>query len=199
MMEKSNTVYIGIGSNEGNRIKKCTDAIQAFDQWEDAQLLSTSSLYETEPWGYEDQNPFINCVNKIETVKSARGVLDFIKVTENDLGKKKVFHWGPRAIDLDILFFNDEIIDTAVLKVPHPFLHLRNFVLEPLAEIEPHMIHPVLRKSIVHLLAEMYCYRDFPRSTNSNILIKDIFEVISNFSGIMYSNSHVSICFTGGI
>jgi len=155
MSNKFNTVFIGIGANEGDRIKQCTDAIHAFDKWEDGRLLRASSLYETEPWGHEDQNAFINGVIKIETVKSARGVLEFIKVTENTLGKKKVVHWGPRAIDLDILFYNDEIIDTPVLKVPHPFLHLRHFVLEPLAEIEPRLIHPVFRKSIVHLLGEI--------------------------------------------
>ncbi len=151
----NNTAFIGIGSNKGDRRQSCMNAIQAFSTWEQGSIIKVSSLYESEPWGYDDQELFINCVIKISTSEDAFGLFTFIQKAELQLGKQKDFHWGPRTIDLDILFFNEDIIDTPRLKIPHPFLHQRRFVLEPLSEIEPSLVHPVLKQPVVSLLQQL--------------------------------------------
>lgn len=147
-----NIAFIGIGSNVGDRSQSCLQAIHAFKAWERCSLSKVSSLYESEPWGYEAQEWFINCVIKIFTSEDAFGVLAFMHDVEHRLGKQKAFHWGPRTIDLDLLFFNQNIIDCPTLKVPHPHVHERRFVLEPLAEIEPSWIHPVFNRPVVFML-----------------------------------------------
>jgi len=128
------------------------NAVQAFESWECGSLTRVSSLYESEPWGYEAQEWFINCVIKIAISEDAFGLLAFMQAVEQKLGKQKEFRWGPRTIDLDLLFFNQSIIDAPNLKVPHPHLHERRFVLEALAEIEPAWMHPALNQPVSHLL-----------------------------------------------
>jgi 2-amino-4-hydroxy-6-hydroxymethyldihydropteridine diphosphokinase len=153
MVQSTNNIaFIGIGSNQGDRRQACMNAVHAFDTWERGSLTKVSSLYESEPWGYEEQNWFINCVIKIATKEDALGLLAFLQDVEQRLGKQKEFHWGPRTIDLDLLFFNQSVIDEPRLKVPHPHLHERRFVLEALTEIEPSLIHPVLNQPVSHLL-----------------------------------------------
>lgn len=147
-----NIAFIGIGSNKGNRTQSCLDAIRACASWNRGVLIRISSLYESEPWGYAAQEHFINCVIKIKTGEDALGLLAFMQETERRLGKQKEFPWGPRTIDLDLLFFNQDIVDEQQLKVPHPFLHQRRFVLEPLCELEPSLIHPVLKQPVRQLL-----------------------------------------------
>ncbi len=151
----NNIAFIGIGSNVGDRRQSCLQAVHAFTAWEHGSLAKVSSLYESEPWGYESQAWFLNCVIKIITSEDAFGLLRFMQGVEQQLGKQKAFHWGPRTIDLDLLFFNQAIIDAPKLKVPHPHLHERRFVLEPLAEIEPGWIHPVFKQSVCNLLKNM--------------------------------------------
>jgi 2-amino-4-hydroxy-6-hydroxymethyldihydropteridine diphosphokinase len=148
----NNIAFIGIGSNVGDRRQSCLQAIRAFKAWEHGSLSKVSSLYESEPWGFDAQEWFLNCVVKIFTSEDAFGVLAFMHDVEQRLGKQKAFHWGPRTIDLDLLFFNQSIIDAPNLKVPHPHLHERRFVLEGLAEIEPSWMHPALKQSMAYLL-----------------------------------------------
>jgi 2-amino-4-hydroxy-6-hydroxymethyldihydropteridine diphosphokinase len=148
----NNIAFIGIGSNVGDRRQACMNAVKAFEAWERCSLAAVSSLYESEPWGYEAQAWFINCVIRILTSEDAFALLAFMQDVEQRLGKQKEFRWGPRTIDLDLLFFNQEIIDTPNLKVPHPQLHERRFVLEALAEIEPAWMHPLLNQPVSHLL-----------------------------------------------
>jgi 2-amino-4-hydroxy-6-hydroxymethyldihydropteridine diphosphokinase len=148
----NNIAFIGIGSNVGDRRQACMNAVQAFESWERGSLTKESSFYESEPWGYEAQEWFINCVIKIATSEDAFGLLAFMQDVEQKLGKQKEFRWGPRTIDLDLLFFNQSIIDAPNLKVPHPHLHERRFVLEALAEIEPAWMHPALNQPVSHLL-----------------------------------------------
>ena len=150
-----NIAFIGFGSNKGDRKKACSDAITALDVWSGCRVIKISSFYESEPWGYEEQGLFINCAAKIETGADAFTLLAFMQAIEQRLEKKKEFPWGPRTIDLDLLFFNQEIIDTPELKVPHPFLHQRRFVLEPLSEIEPSWMHPVLKQPVEKLLQQV--------------------------------------------
>jgi 2-amino-4-hydroxy-6-hydroxymethyldihydropteridine diphosphokinase len=151
----NNIAFIGIGSNTGDREKACTDAIAAIGSWPGCRAIKISSLYESEPWGYEEQGRFINCAVQIETGADAFAVLAFLQDIELRLGKEKAFLWGPRTIDLDLLFFNQEVIDAPGLKVPHPFLHQRRFVLEPLSELAPSWMHPVLNQPVQRLLQQV--------------------------------------------
>ena len=142
--------YIGIGSNLGNRHENCMHAIELLEQ-RGVTVMKKSSLYETEPWGVTDQPRFINMAVQIETTLEPEKLLKFLKGIEKEMGRQESFHWGPRLIDLDILLFNDLVLDEENLKIPHPFLHEREFVLRPLNEIAPEVIHPILRMRIDQL------------------------------------------------
>ena len=144
------TVFVGIGSNLGNRIENCSNAIRKISDF--ASVSAISSIYETQPVGYEDQHDFINCAVKIETNLSPYDLLLSLQSIEDTSGRERIQKWGPRIIDLDILFYNDLVIDSDELTIPHPRAHLRRFVLEPLSEIAPDLIHPVLKVSISKLL-----------------------------------------------
>jgi 2-amino-4-hydroxy-6-hydroxymethyldihydropteridine diphosphokinase len=114
-----------------------------------------SSFYCTEPVGYPDQEKFVNAVAEFETDLSPLALLAACHVIEDELGRRRLFRWGPRTIDLDILLYGDQVIDTAELTIPHPLLAARRFALTPLAEIAPQAVHPVLKKTIARLLAEL--------------------------------------------
>ncbi|HSE84073.1 MAG TPA: 2-amino-4-hydroxy-6-hydroxymethyldihydropteridine diphosphokinase [Thermodesulfobacteriota bacterium] len=144
------TVFVGIGSNLGNRIENCAEAIRKISGF--AAIFAISSIYETEPVGNEDQPNFINCAVKIETDLSPYDLLSSLQSIEDNLGRERVQKLGPRTIDLDILFYNNLVIESDELIIPHPSAHLRRFVLEPLSEIAPYLIHPVLKVSISNLL-----------------------------------------------
>lgn len=155
MTSISNIAFIGIGSNKGDRKKACSDAITALETLRGCRVKKISSFYESEPWGYVEQGLFINCAVKIATNADAFTLFSLLQETEHKLGKEKKSFWGPRTIDLDLLFFNQEIINTPELKVPHPFLHQRRFVLEPLAELEPSWMHPVFKEPVSRLLLQV--------------------------------------------
>ncbi|MFH1406942.1 MAG: 2-amino-4-hydroxy-6-hydroxymethyldihydropteridine diphosphokinase [Candidatus Omnitrophota bacterium] len=130
------SVFIGIGSNLGDREKNIKRAISAMGEVSGTKVLKVSSIIETEPMYYENQPKFLNCVAKIETAFSARELLKALKTIEKDLGRKESeICGGPREIDLDILIYGDEVIDKPDLKIPHPLMHERPFVLESLAEV----------------------------------------------------------------
>lgn len=145
------TIYLGIGSNLGDRVGNCAKAIDVISRF--ANLLKVSSMYETEPMGYRDQPDFINCVIKVQTELSPRGLLTHLKTTENELRRMPTHRWGPRVIDLDIIFFGALIMQERGLVIPHPRAHLRRFVIEPLYEIAPEFIHPVSLLSISEILS----------------------------------------------
>ncbi len=144
--------FIGIGSNIGDKVEHCQKALSSVLSLDSHKLLAQSSFYKTRPLGYTDQDWFVNAVIKIETDLRAHELFRSLKTLESRLGRQETFRWGPRAIDLDLLFFDAEQIASEELVIPHPRLHDRQFVLTPLAEIEPHLIHPVLRKTIEELL-----------------------------------------------
>jgi 2-amino-4-hydroxy-6-hydroxymethyldihydropteridine diphosphokinase len=146
-------VHIGIGSNLGNRQENCLEAIRRLKQ-SGLSVLKRSSMIETEPWGVTDQPHFINMAIETETDLGPDELLLLLKNIEKTMGREETAHWGPRVIDLDILFYDDRIIDSADLKIPHPHLHERDFVLRPLREIAPEKIHPVLKKTICELMAQ---------------------------------------------
>ena len=144
--------YIGIGSNLGDKVSQCEEAISDILKADRHKLLARSSLFKTKPIGYTSQDWFINAVIKIETDLDPFELLQNLKGIESLLGRKETVRWGPRTIDLDILFFDEKEIQTDELQIPHPRLQERQFVLIPLAEIDRHLIHPVLKKSIGDLL-----------------------------------------------
>ena len=144
--------YIGIGSNVGDKARQCERGISEILKLDRHRLLARSSLYKTQPIGYTKQDWFINLVIKLETEMDAPTLLCSLKEIESRLGRVKTLRWGPRAIDLDILFFNDHQIQTDELTVPHPLIQDRRFVLAPLAEIDPDFTHPVLKETIQQLL-----------------------------------------------
>jgi 2-amino-4-hydroxy-6-hydroxymethyldihydropteridine diphosphokinase len=147
-------VYIGIGSNLGNREGNCLKALELLPAGI-AIVRKRSSLYETEPWGVPDQPAFINMAAEVETALAALELLGSLKSIEQEMGRKESGRWGPRVIDLDILFYDDLVIDSPELTIPHPLMHEREFVLRPLAEIAPDKIHPVLKKTVKELLSEL--------------------------------------------
>jgi 2-amino-4-hydroxy-6-hydroxymethyldihydropteridine diphosphokinase len=144
--------YIGIGSNLGDKVYQCERAISEILRADQNKLLAKSSLFKTKPIGYTSQDWFVNSVIKIETDLKPLDLLRLLKDIESRLGREKTFRWGPRVIDLDILLFDEEEIEMEGLQIPHPRLQERQFVLIPLAEIDPEVIHPVLKKTIRELL-----------------------------------------------
>jgi len=144
--------YIGIGSNLGDKLHHCEKAISEILKIDQNKLLAKSSLFKTQPVGYTSQDLFVNGVIKIETNLEALDLLHKLKTIESQLGRVETFRWGPRTIDLDILFFDDAEIHTGELRIPHPFIQDRQFVLIPLAEIDPTLVHPVLKKTVQELL-----------------------------------------------
>jgi len=144
--------YIGFGSNLGDKISQCEKAISEILITDCHKLLAKSSLFKTQPIGYTSQDWFVNGVIKIETNLEAPDLLRTLKTIEFQLGRTETFRWGPRTIDLDILFFDDIEIHTEELRIPHPFIQDRQFVLIPLAEIDPALVHPVLKKTVQELL-----------------------------------------------
>ena len=149
------TAYIGLGSNVGEKVCQCKKAVTEILNGDHHRLLAKSSLYRTEPLGYTSQDWFVNGVIKIETDLDPYALLRFLRDVETRLGRTKTFRWGPRVIDLDILFFDDREVQTEELQIPHPLLHRRKFVLIPLVEIDRNLIHPVLKKTARQLLEEL--------------------------------------------
>jgi 2-amino-4-hydroxy-6-hydroxymethyldihydropteridine diphosphokinase len=148
---KRHHAYIGFGSNLGNRLNNCRNAIGALAALPPCTLLKTSSFYETSPVGLVEQPAFINGVVLLETAEDAHWLLRQMVEIEKTFGRIRTLKWGPRSIDLDLLFFDDQIINTPELSVPHPLLHERRFVLEPLNEVAPNFRHPCLGKSVADL------------------------------------------------
>lgn len=144
-------VYLSLGSNVGDRRHNLRVAIAALDD-AGVRVRKTSKIYETEPVDYVEQDWFLNCVVEGETALSAAELLQGLRRIEQEMGSAKAFAKGPRIIDLDILYFDDAVIDAAGLQIPHPRMADRRFVLVPLAEIAPGLRHPVIQKTTVEML-----------------------------------------------
>lgn len=146
-------VFIGLGSNSGDREAFLKFAVSLISS-EVGAILKASHCYETAAWGMEDQPAFLNQVLFVKTPLKPDKLLFQLLQIEKKAGRIREVHWGPRTLDLDILLFDDLILDNQDLVIPHPQLANRNFVLVPLHEIAPEWIHPVSRKSMVELLRE---------------------------------------------
>jgi 2-amino-4-hydroxy-6-hydroxymethyldihydropteridine diphosphokinase len=144
-----NLVYLSLGSNVGDREAQLQDARARLATV--GRVVEVSSLYETEPVEFTQQPWFLNCVIALETSKTPHEVMAAILRIEEEMGRRRLQKKGPRAIDIDILLFDDTVIDSAELTIPHPAMHQRRFVLEPLAEIAPEVLHPLLKKTIREL------------------------------------------------
>ena len=143
--------YIGIGSNMGDRMKYINEAVKQMKQEDDLRLICVSDLAETEPYGYTEQDKFINGCIGIDTLKTPEELLEYLQGLENNAGRERIVHWGPRTLDLDILLYDDIVIHGDHLTIPHPEIPKRSFVLEPLVQIAPYERHPVLNKTILEL------------------------------------------------
>ncbi|MBS3116850.1 2-amino-4-hydroxy-6-hydroxymethyldihydropteridine diphosphokinase [Candidatus Woesearchaeota archaeon] len=145
-------VFICLGSNLSRREENVAKALDLL--FEKVRMISKSSLYETKPVGYSPQPDFLNAVAEMETELSPQELLLFLLKIEQQLGRKRSIKNGPRVIDLDLLFYEDKIVNETTLVIPHPRLHERAFVLEPLCEIAPTLMHPILQKSVQQLWKE---------------------------------------------
>ena len=163
-----NVVYIGIGSNLGNKEKNCSKSVQKIRELPKSTLLKVSQWYLTEPVGVEGQDWYMNGVVSIKTSLGAHDLLDRLLSIEKEMGRIRKEKWESRIIDLDLLLFGEEIIDTATLKIPHPLMHLRRFVLAPMTQLAPALIHPVLRKNMNHLLESL-------KKEEQKIITKSVF------------------------
>lgn len=146
--------YISIGSNLGDREENCRKAIKLIEI-KGIAVRKQSRMYETEPWGIKDQPKFINMAIEVETDKKPEELLRVLEEIEKEIGRKETVKWGPRIIDLDILFYDDLILKTPDLEIPHPLLHEREFVLKPLCEIAPDKKHPVTGKTVKEMAASL--------------------------------------------
>jgi 2-amino-4-hydroxy-6-hydroxymethyldihydropteridine diphosphokinase len=149
----SEIVYIALGSNLGDRKVNLETAIDNLPPkvW----VLAQSKIYQTAPWGYDDQPDYLNQVIKCETMLSPEELWRYVNELENQLGRQPTFRYGPRLIDIDILFYGDLVLHSPDLIIPHPRLHERSFVLVPLNDLAPKLHHPVSGKTVENMLKEV--------------------------------------------
>ena len=152
-MQMSSIFYLSLGSNVGDREGHLREAIRRLGMV--ARVVSVSSFYETEPVEFTDQEWFLNCAGALETEKPPEELMAALLKIEREMGRRRSQNKGPRKIDLDILLAGDVIVDTPELSIPHPAMHERRFVLEPLTEIAPEAWHPVMKKGVMQLLDDL--------------------------------------------
>ena len=155
-MAEYHTAYICVGSNLGSKLENCRQGVAELSRGEASRLVDQSPVYQTEPVDYKDQDWFVNYVVKIETVLQPLVLLDRLKSIEDAAGRtRNSVQFGPRVLDLDIVFYDDMVIDHPRLVIPHPRMHKRRFVLKPVCDIDPHINHPVFHRTVQSLLEDL--------------------------------------------
>ena len=144
--------YISMGSNMGNKEENLNNAVKKLEEINGVKVSKVSSFITTEPWGNENQDEFLNGALKIETYLTPKELMTELLRIESELGRVREIKWGPRVIDLDIILFDDIVSNDEFVIIPHPLMHLRDFVLTPLNEIAPYALHPLKNKRIFELL-----------------------------------------------
>ncbi|HEX7356903.1 MAG TPA: 2-amino-4-hydroxy-6-hydroxymethyldihydropteridine diphosphokinase [Ignavibacteriaceae bacterium] len=165
--KKSNIAFIGLGSNEGNKLENIKSAVKSIINLPDCNIEKISSVYESLPFGDIKQNNFLNAVLKISTGYEPQKLFTELKKIEVNLGRVVRQKWGPREIDLDILLFNDLIFSDEIITLPHKGIIYRDFVLVPLVEIEPEIIHPVFNKKLSGFITELQTKNIINKFSNS--------------------------------
>jgi 2-amino-4-hydroxy-6-hydroxymethyldihydropteridine diphosphokinase len=153
--EKVKRAFIAIGSNMGDRRAVCEAAVEQIARIPGCALVGRSNWYRTEPVGVQGQDAYLNGVLALEASGSPGNLLKQLLAIEKRMGRERKERWEPRTLDLDLLLFGEEIVHKEGLTLPHPLMHLRRFVLVPLAEIAPGLVHPSLQKSVSAMLAEL--------------------------------------------
>ncbi|MFC1637724.1 2-amino-4-hydroxy-6-hydroxymethyldihydropteridine diphosphokinase [Candidatus Margulisiibacteriota bacterium] len=148
------TVYLGLGSNVGDREEYIEQAVFLLEKSPSVDVVKRSTIFETEPEGGGNQPPFFNGALEVRTKLDPYKLLEHLQEIEATLGREREIEWGPRTIDIDILLYGDEVVSDDKLQIPHPLMHERLFVLKPLREIAPNLIHPILEKTIQTLFEE---------------------------------------------
>lgn len=149
------TVYLSIGSNMGNREQHLQEALEALQKEPTIRVVRVSDFIETEPYGYKEQDSFLNAAVELRTIEKPESLLRILQRIESEGKRERTIHWGPRTIDLDIVLFGEKIIQSELLTIPHREMHLREFVLQPLAQIAPWTVHPIYRKTVHELLEHL--------------------------------------------
>lgn len=150
-------VFLSLGSNLGDRLSNIQQAVSTLSMLDEVNIVKTSSFYETEPWGNKKQNWFVNCAVALDTVLSPEELLKKCQKIELTLGRirNQKERWQERAIDIDILMYDDLIMTSPNLVIPHPYMHERAFVLIPMLEVKPDLVHPVFKKTVSDLYDEI--------------------------------------------
>jgi len=152
---KWNKVYIAAGSNLGDKEETLKEAIDKIDKRKDCVVTKVSNFYTTDPVGYEDQDQFVNCVFEINTLQTPSELMNTLLEVEKDFKRERIIRWGPRTLDLDIIFYNDIISYDEHILIPHPRAHERQFVMKPMCDINPYYVHPIYRKRVMDISSEL--------------------------------------------
>ena len=152
---KWNKVYIAAGSNLGDKEETLKEAIDKIDKRKDCVVTKVSNFYTTDPVGYEDQDQFVNCVFEINTLQTPSELMDTLLEVEKDFKRERIIRWGPRTLDLDIIFYDDILSYDEHILIPHPRAHERQFVMKPMCDINPYYVHPIYRKRVMDISSEL--------------------------------------------
>lgn len=147
--------YIALGSNLGNKEDNIEKAINKIKSLNTCKLLKTSKIYKTKPVGYLEQDDFLNCVIEVKTLLLPSELMKELLAIEKELKRERIIRWGPRTIDLDVILYDDIVTSSDDIVIPHPRMHERLFVLKPLSDIAPYVVHPLIRKRIITLMEEL--------------------------------------------
>ena len=152
---KWSKVYIAAGANLGDKEETLKEAIAKINERKDCIVTKVSNFYTTDPVGYENQDKFVNCVFEINTLQTPSELMDTLLSIEAEFKRERVIRWGPRTLDLDIIFYDDITSYDEHILIPHPRAHERQFVMKPMCDINPYFVHPVYRKRVMDISSEL--------------------------------------------